>query len=334
MEKTVEGGAIMVSQSVDVAVIGSGPAGLAAAITAKETGAENVTIFERAEEPGGLLHQCIHNGFGLIYFKEDMTGPEYARRFIEKAMDLKVNIELESMLIDLTPDRKLTINNSKYGLRTLQPKAIVLAMGCRERTRQQILIPGFNPSGVMTAGTAQRYVNCEGYIPGKEVVILGSGDVGMIMARRLTLEGVKVKAVVEILPYIGGLIRNEVQCLGDFNIPVYLSHTVTKVHGQQRVEGVSISRVDENMEPIEGTEFRIDCDLLLTSVGLIPENELSLKAGVKLCPVTGGPIQVFLLEAMWFMLMIWLIMLAWKVRLAVPVQPVMLLGKHYLPCEG
>ena len=279
----------MISHSVDIAVIGSGPAGLAAAISAKEAGGENVTIFERAEQPGGLLHQCIHNSFGLIYFNEDLTGPEYAHRFIEKAMDLKVNIELQTMVIDLSPDKRL-VCSSKYGLRTLQPKAIVLAMGCRERTRHQILIPGFNPSGVMTAGTAQRYVNCEGYIPGKEVVILGSGDVGMIMARRLTLEGVKVKAVVEILPYTGGLIRNEVQCLGDFNIPVYLSHTVTNIHGQQRIEGVTISRVDENFEPIEGTDFRIDCDLLLTSVGLIPENELSLKAGVKVDPITGGPI--------------------------------------------
>jgi len=280
---------MMISHGVDVAVIGSGPAGLAAAISVKEAGAENVTIFERAEQPGGLLHQCIHNGFGLIYFNEDLTGPEYARRFIEKAMDLKVNIELETMVIDLSPDKRL-VCSSKYGLRTLQPKAVVLAMGCRERTRQQILIPGFNPSGFMTAGTAQRYVNCEGYIPGKEVVILGSGDVGMIMARRLTLEGVKVKAVVEILPYTGGLIRNEVQCLGDFNIPVYLSHTVTNIHGQQRIEGVTISRVDQDFEPIEGTDFRIDCDLLLTSVGLIPENELSMKAGVKLDPITGGPI--------------------------------------------
>jgi NADPH-dependent 2,4-dienoyl-CoA reductase/sulfur reductase-like enzyme len=279
----------MISKDIDVAVIGSGPAGLAAAINAKEAGAENVTILERAEQPGGLLHQCVHNGYGLTYFNEDLTGPEYARHFIEKAMDLRVDIELESMVIDLSPDKEL-VCSSKYGLKKLQPRAIVLAMGCRERTRQQILIPGFNPSGIMTAGTAQRYVNCEGYIPGKEVVILGSGDVGMIMARRLTLEGVKVKAVVEILPYIGGLIRNEVQCLGDFNIPVYLSHTVTNIHGQQRVEGVSVSKVDKNFEPIEGTEFRIDCDLLLTSVGLIPENELSLKAGVKIDPVTGGPI--------------------------------------------
>jgi NADPH-dependent 2,4-dienoyl-CoA reductase/sulfur reductase-like enzyme len=280
----------MISQGVDVAVIGSGPAGLAAAISAKEAGAENVTIFERAEQPGGLLHQCIHNGYGLIYFNEDLTGPEYARRFIEKAMDLHINIELETMVIGLTPNRELTMSNSNDGVKTFQPKAIVLAMGCRERTRQQILIPGFNPSGVMTAGTAQRYVNCEGYIPGKEVVILGSGDVGMIMARRLTLEGVRVKAVVEILPYIGGLIRNEVQCLGDFNIPVYLSHTVTDIHGRQRIEGVTISRVDKDFQPIEGTEFRVDCDLLLTSVGLIPENELSLKAGIKLDPITGGPV--------------------------------------------
>ena len=276
--------------TIDIAVIGSGPAGLAAAMSAKEAGAEKVTIFERAEELGGLLHQCIHNGFGLICFKEDLTGPEYARRFIEKAMDLKVGIELKSMVVDLTLNREISVVNSSFGFRRIMPKAIVLAMGCRERQWHQIGIPGFRQAGVITAGTAQRYVNCEGYIPGKEVVILGSGDVGMIMARRLTLEGVKVKAVVEILPYIGGLIRNEAQCLADFDIPVYLSHTVTFVHGQQRIEGVTISRVNEKWEPIDGTDFRIDCDLLLTSVGLIPENELSMKAGVKLDPTTGGPI--------------------------------------------
>jgi len=280
----------MSSRVIDVAVIGAGPAGLAAAIKAKETGAENVTIIERAEQPGGLLHQCIHSGFGMIYFKEDMTGPEYAHRFIEKAMDLKINLQLESMALDITPDRKITLSNSKNGLMTLQCKAVILAMGCRERTRHQICIPGTRPAGIFTAGTAQRYVNVEGYIPGEKIVILGSGDVGMIMARRLTLEGAKVEAVVEILPYIGGLIRNEVQCLHDFEIPLFLSHTVTQTHGLERIEAVTIARVDENWEPIKGTEKLIECDTLLTSVGLIPENELSLKAGVELDPITGGPI--------------------------------------------
>jgi NADPH-dependent 2,4-dienoyl-CoA reductase/sulfur reductase-like enzyme len=278
----------MVEQDIDVAVIGAGPAGLAAAIKAKEAGAEKVTIIERAEQLGGLLHQCIHNGFGLVYFNEDLTGPEYARRFIEKAMDLKINMQLESMVLDLTAAKRITIS-SKEGLKTFHAKAVVLAMGCRERTRHQILIPGTRPAGVFTAGTAQRYVNVEGYIPGKNIVILGSGDVGMIMARRLTLEGAKVEAVVEILPYIGGLIRNEVQCVHDFEIPLFLEHTVTEIIGLKRIEAVTIARVDQNQEPIPGTERTIACDTLLTSVGLIPENELSLKAGVALDPITGGP---------------------------------------------
>ena len=285
----------MNSQSVDVAVIGAGPAGLAAAIKAKEAGAERVTIIERAEQLGGLLHQCIHNGFGLIYFNEDMTGPEYARRFIEKAMDLKINLQLESMVLDLSAAKNITVS-SKNGLTTFNAKAVVLAMGCRERTRQQIMIPGTRPAGIFTAGTAQRYVNVEGYIPGKRIVILGSGDVGMIMARRLTLEGAKVEAVVEILPYIGGLIRNEVQCVHDFDIPLFLEHTVTEIHGLKRVEGVTIAKVDKGQEPIAGTEKTIECDTLLTSVGLIPENELSLKAGIKLDPVTGGPVVNDMME--------------------------------------
>jgi NADPH-dependent 2,4-dienoyl-CoA reductase/sulfur reductase-like enzyme len=278
----------MLTQLIDVAVIGAGPAGLAAAIKAKEAGAEKVTIMERAEQLGGLLHQCIHNGFGLVYFNEDLTGPEYARRFIEKAMDSKIDIQLESMVLDLTAAKRITVS-SKKGLRTLHAKAVVLAMGCRERTRQQIMIPGTRPAGIFTAGTAQRYVNVEGYIPGKKIVILGSGDVGMIMARRLTLEGAKVEAVVEILPYIGGLIRNEVQCVHDFNIPLFLEHTVIDVIGIKRVEAVTIVKVNQNQEPISGTERTIECDTLLTSVGLIPENELSLKAGVELDPITGGP---------------------------------------------
>lgn len=276
--------------NIDVAVIGAGPAGLAAAIKAKETGAENVTMIERADEPGGLLFQCIHNGFGLQRFNEDLTGPEYAYRFIQKVNDFKVNLLLSSMVLDISPDRQLLVSSSKNGLSTLKPRAIILAMGCRERTRQSLMIPGTRPAGVLTAGTAQRYVNVEGYMPGKKFVILGSGDVGMIMARRLTLEGAEVKAVVEVLPYVGGLIRNEVQCLYDFGIPLFLSHTVTNIDGAERVEGVSIAKVDHEWQPIAGTERTIECDTLLLSVGLIPENELSLKAGVTLEPVIGGPI--------------------------------------------
>jgi NADPH-dependent 2,4-dienoyl-CoA reductase/sulfur reductase-like enzyme len=276
------------TELIDVAVIGAGPAGLAAAIKAKESGAENVTVIERAEAPGGLLDQCVHNGFGLWYFNEDLTGPEFAQRFIEKARDLDVNLELETMVLGLTPGRRITAC-SKRGVVELEAKAVVLAMGCRERTREALMIPGTRPAGVFTAGTAQRYVNVDGFLPGKEVVILGSGDVGMIMARRLSLEGVEVKAVVEILPYVGGLIRNEVQCLVDFDIPLLLGHTVTEVHGAERVEAVTIAQVDSKLEPISNTERVIGCDTLLISAGLIPENELSLQAGVSLNPITGGP---------------------------------------------
>jgi len=277
-------------QEVDVAVIGSGPAGLAAAIKAKETGAGKVVVFERAERLGGLLDQCVHNGFGLLYFGEDLTGPQYRDRFIEKAMDLKVNTELESMVLDLSADHTMKVASSKRGYFSLKPKAIVLAMGCRERTRFAIGIPGTRPTGIYTAGQAQRFVNVEGFIPGKKIVILGSGDIGMIMARRLTLEGANVEAVVEILPYVGGLIRNEVQCIHDFEIPLFLRHTVSEIHGYPRIEAVTISEVDEKFNPIAGTERKIECDTLLLSVGLIPENELSLKAGVKLDPLVGGPI--------------------------------------------
>lgn len=277
-------------KNVDVAVIGSGPAGMAAAIKAKDTGAENVIIMERAEQLGGLLHQCIHNGFGLLYFKEDLTGPEYAHRFIEKLMDSGVRPLLETMVTGLSPDREITAVSRREGYITLRPKSIVLAMGCRERTRGALNIPGTRPAGIFTAGTAQRLVNIEGFIPGKKVVILGSGDIGMIMARRLTLEGAKVEAVVEILPYVGGLIRNQVQCLHDFNIPLLLECTVTQIHGEERVEGVTIARVDTRRKPIADTEEQIECDTLLLSVGLIPENELSQMAGVELGPITGGPI--------------------------------------------
>lgn len=277
-------------QEVDVGIIGSGPAGLAAAIKAKEAGAEKVVVFERAEHLGGLLDQCVHNGFGLLYFGEDLTGPQYRDRFIEKAMDLKVNAELESMVLELSANHTMKVANSKKGYSSLKPKAIVLAMGCRERTRFAINIHGTRPTGIYTAGQAQRFVNVDGFLPGKRIVILGSGDIGMIMARRLTLEGAKVEAVVEILPYVGGLIRNEVQCVHDFNIPLLLRYTVSKVHGFPRIEAVTISEVDESFNPVPETEQKIACDTLLLSVGLIPENELSLMAGIELDPIVGGPI--------------------------------------------
>ena len=276
-------------KNIDILIIGAGPAGLAAAIRAKEEGVSNVTIIERDKVLGGLLHQCIHNGFGLWYFDKDMSGPEYANRFINMVKDLGINILLDSMVLNITPDKKVTFCN-KNGVQTLEPKAIILTMGCRERSRESIMVSGNRPAGVFTAGTAQRFVNVEGYIPGKEVVILGSGDIGMIMARRLTLEGLDVKAVVEVLPYVGGLIRNEVQCLHDFDIDILLKHTVSWIHGKERVEGVTISEVDNKMMPIAGTEKDVKCDTLILSVGLVPENELSTMAGVKLDPITGGPI--------------------------------------------
>jgi sarcosine oxidase subunit alpha len=280
----------MKRSDVDVAVIGSGPAGMAAAIRAREEGAEHVLILERQEQLGGLLHQCIHNGFGLFYFEQDLTGPEYGHRFAEKVKDLGIQVLLETMVTQISPDRQITAVNNREGVLRLKPKSIVLAMGCRERSRGQLNVPGTRPAGIFTAGTAQRFVNVEGWIPGKKVVILGSGDIGMIMARRLTFEGVDVKAVVEILPYIGGLTRNEVQCLHDFHIPLLLEHTVTEIHGQQRLEAVTIAKVNRDKKAINGTEQMIECDTLLLSVGLIPENELSRMAGVSLDPLTGGPV--------------------------------------------
>lgn len=276
--------------SKEIVVIGGGPAGLAAACAAKEQGAQEVLVLERDFELGGILTQCIHNGFGLHYFKEELTGPEYAHRWMKEAERKKVEVKLNTMVLEITPDRKVYAVNSEEGMMEIQAGAIILAMGCRERTRGALGIPGTRPAGVFTAGTAQRYTNMEGYLPGKEVVILGSGDIGLIMARRMKLEGANVKAVVEILPYTGGLTRNVVQCLEDFDIPLLLKHTVTEVRGNQRVEGITISKVDDQFQPIPGTEKEIDCDTLLLSVGLIPENEISQKVGVELNSVTKGPI--------------------------------------------
>jgi NADPH-dependent 2,4-dienoyl-CoA reductase/sulfur reductase-like enzyme len=275
---------------IDVLVIGSGPGGMAAALAAKENGAKNVLVVERDTEPGGILLQCIHNGFGMEIFKEDLPGPSYAQRFVEQVYQAGIDFLLDAMVIDISPTREVVIANKQLGLLTLKPKAIVLAMGCRERSRAQIQLPGCRPNGVFTAGTAQRWVNIEGYMPGKRFVILGSGDIGMIMARRLTFEGAKVEKVLEIMPYISGLTRNYVQCLLDYDIPLQLNHTVSRIIGKDRVEAIESVAVDENRRPIAGTEEITACDSLLLSVGLIPENELSKQAGVILDPRTNGPI--------------------------------------------
>jgi len=280
----------LTEKDVDVAIIGGGAAGLAAAVGAREAGAEGVVVLDRNEELGGILPQCIHTGFGLHYFKENLTGPEYISRFIRKVQDLRIDYKLETMVLRITPEKEVVAVNGVDGLMTLRPKAIVLAMGCRERTRGALAIPGSRPAGIFTAGTAQRLMDVEGYMPGGRVVILGSGDVGLIMARRFSMEGARVEAVVEMLPYPGGLNRNVVQCLEDFDIPLLLEHTVTFIHGADRVEAVTIAKVDRNGSPIPGTERKIDCDTLILSVGLIPENELSEVAGVALDPATGGPI--------------------------------------------
>lgn len=273
----------------DIAIIGGGPAGMAAAIAAKKEGIDSIIILEKDDSLGGILNQCIHNGFGLHTFKEELTGPEYAERFFEEIEELNMEYKINTTVIDLSKDKVITAANGEEGIIEIKAKAIVLAMGCRERPRGAINIPGARCAGVYTAGTAQRFVNIEGYMPGKEVVILGSGDIGLIMARRMTLEGAHVKAVVELLPYSGGLKRNIVQCLNDFDIPLKLSHTVTEIRGKERLEGVTIAAVDENRRVIEGTEEYIPCDTLLLSVGLIPDNALSRKADVKLSRVTSGP---------------------------------------------
>ena len=274
----------------EIVVIGGGPAGLAAAVSARETGTQNILILERDRELGGILNQCIHNGFGLHTFKEELTGPEYAMRYIEKVKALGIEYKLNTMVMDIRADKTVLAMNREDGMFEVKARAVILAMGCRERPRGALNIPGYRPAGIYSAGTAQRLVNIEGYMPGKEVVILGSGDIGLIMARRMTLEGAHVKVVAELMPYSGGLKRNIVQCLDDYKIPLKLSHTVIDIRGKERVSGVTLAQVDAHGKPVPGTEEDYECDTLLLSVGLIPENELSEKAGVSINPVTKGPL--------------------------------------------
>ncbi len=280
----------MNERNVDILIIGAGPAGLAAAIAARECGVNSVLIVERESEPGGILRQCIHNGFGLHRFREELTGPEYAQKDIDRVAELNIPIECSTMVLTLSSDRTVTCISSAKGFQIIHAKAVILAMGCRERPRGSLCTPGTRCAGIYSAGTAQRYVNLEGYMPGKRVVILGSGDIGLIMARRMMLQGAKVLACIEIMPFSSGLNRNIVQCLQDFDIPLYLSHTVTDIRGRERLEGVTVSKVDENRRPIPGTEINFDCDTLLLSCGLIPENELTVSAGIEISSVTSGAI--------------------------------------------
>ncbi len=277
-------------KSYDIVIVGGGPAGLAAAASAKENGIDSILILERDKELGGILNQCIHNGFGLHTFKEELTGPEYAGRFIERVKALDIEYLLNTMVMDISGDKVVTAMNREEGLFEIQAKAIILAMGCRERPRGALNTPGYRPAGIFSAGTAQRLVNMEGYLPGREVVILGSGDIGLIMARRMTLEGAKVKVVAELMPYSGGLKRNIVQCLDDYDIPLKLSHTVIDIDGKERVKGITLAQVDDRGKPIPGTEEYIPCDTLLLSVGLIPENELSRGLGIDMERITNGPV--------------------------------------------